>query len=263
MFEKKKTLIITTKTRTNDKFIDDIFSRLNQYDFLQIYEWTGDNSMEELKDYLIKTSIDILFVCPSASDLPNDIILLIDQLIQSLKLSIVFFTGFEEKCLPVQLNYLNLRSTFSYPSSFVLNVKEIKNLKSLTFENEILNKYYNLINETFNNNLCENLGGTYLTGIKKESIKNLNDWIILSFSNKIQNGLYCSMIHKKYKVLFSHWYGYAQSNNDFSQDLTKVSIYYILNEHCKYLLTSEKYKEKLFEKTSSNQLIDITINTLE
>ncbi|KAL9641641.1 hypothetical protein ABK040_001916 [Willaertia magna] len=254
MFGKKKALIITTNTQKNDSFIEDVCFRLNQYDFLQIYEWTGDNSMEELKDYLIKTSIDILFVCPSACNLPNDIILLIDQLIQSLRLSIVFFTGFEEKCLPVQLNYLNEPGTFSYIVNFNLNVKEIKNLKSLTFEKEILLKY--LINNN-KQTLSKDIGGTYLTGIQKESIINLNDWIILSFSSKMQNGLYCSMIHKKYKVLFSHWYGYDELDNDFSKDLTRVSIYYILNEHC---LFGELYREKLFKKIYNYQLIDVTIN---
>ncbi|KAL9643027.1 hypothetical protein ABK040_010718 [Willaertia magna] len=253
MYQKKKALILTTLHETSDNFIKDVDYRVSQYKFLEIFKWTGDNTHDELKEHL--KTIDILFVCPNTANLPSDILEILKRLINSLRLTIVFFRGFEDQCLPIQLGYCNSRVQHSSTDGFLLNVKEIRNLKSKIFEDEILQKYKDLIKD-FEENKTINTNGSYLTGIPNDTMVNLNDWISLATTEFGRlNGC---LIHKKFKILFCHWYGYNESDIDFSKDLTRVCIYYILFEHGS--VGGEKFRLKLFEKIEKCQLGDINVH---
>ncbi|KAL9657541.1 hypothetical protein ABK040_000968 [Willaertia magna] len=103
-----------------------------------------------------------------------------------------------------------------------------------------------------------NINGDYFGAIHFDKVINLeNDWHILGFGKDDNDVGISILLHKVYKVLFCHYYGFSSGDIEFSKDLTKLEFAYLLFEHGKN--RKNKLGDSLFQKINHSQLVDIQL----
>ncbi|KAL9652604.1 hypothetical protein ABK040_015567 [Willaertia magna] len=241
--------------------------------FNNFYIISKEKTIEEnIND--IKNS-QIVFVPPYHSRLDDKIIEFLNNEITYRGLAIIFFRGIEPDNLPFRLNIINNHYVdWAYGKTFQLNYPFF--LKYVTNDkNQFCKELFPLI-ENYGKDLeklsniskdevsSENtpkrikVENHYINGILPVKVHNFEtDWICFANAkceNYKEDG--CSiLLSKKKRILFNHWYGYSESDSQFSKDLTYCFIRYLLFEHLNYV--NIWMTNKLSDRIEDGKLGDI------
>ncbi|KAL9654136.1 hypothetical protein ABK040_016482 [Willaertia magna] len=212
----------------------------------------------------ILNNYDILFIGQQVN-LSQEMVTVLNFLIEWKGIVVIFLCPKKTK-LVYQLNYLQNKTNKVYNNNdnIQLNIDDLSQLTkhSPTLQNFYSKHRFTTLNKTVNYN---NNGWTDVDLKKEEkhfnyippsNIIDRNDWHVLLK----KNDNYSLLLHKKYKVLFSHWNGKGSFNSTLLQDLFNDLIKYLLFE---YEIDGNVtiYKKNLLDKSRNYKLVDLTIIT--
>ncbi|KAL9653737.1 hypothetical protein ABK040_012799 [Willaertia magna] len=229
----------------------------------------SDKCIERLK-YLIKNRrIAIVFLRGDNNNIPYQLGYVKSQFVEWVYGST--FSLNYDKFKEISNTSYNL-SSFSKKHEHIINTFRSNEVNDNNTNSNIFKKCLTMIkNKLKNNNALQsktyNLDDEFICGIRHENIVNINDWHEIAFSfntatyetndeTQLEKALsYCILVHKQYKVLFSHWYGYSHGNA-FSHELLSSLLKYLLFEH-----SNEKgrkiFIQKLWNECVEGKLVDI------
>ncbi|KAL9657566.1 hypothetical protein ABK040_000993 [Willaertia magna] len=230
----------------------------------------------EMKNAKILKNYDIIFTTLYAKNFTDQICLKLKKYIESKRIALVFLRGAGNAILK-ELGFLNVSSlNFGYGSDFCLDNKVLNELKEKSkYLQDFYRKYNFLItdNQKIDNYNLSNIdvSDSFVAQVSFSQIININDWYTIGLLNGKQNidqqeqqtltnkkENFCILLHKKYKVLISHWYGFSHGN-EFSHDLLSNLLQYLLFEHLEFK-NLKTFVQNLYEKYEKCKLIDIQFN---
>lgn len=242
-------------------------------------------SLDVMRDNI--NSSDVLCFCPN-STINQELEPWINRKVHQGDLSLIFLRGIENFSAPYQLGYVNNSYVdWANANSFALDVLHVKQLNSIHL-NRFLQKY-NAETKLFYENSEKliskdhtgkdvispvdshlfstfhkiNLDGSYICGETNSKVVDYEkSWTTLAYSTGDTDQVRSSvLIHNQYKVMFPHFYGFSEADTEYSKDLLKALIQYLLLEHgSRQKSRTTLFFSRLFNASRNNIYSDISIS---
>ncbi|KAL9644289.1 hypothetical protein ABK040_005750 [Willaertia magna] len=189
------------------------------------------------------------------------ICLKLKKYIESKRITLVFLRGMNNAILTEMELLKTSHINFGYGWNFCLDNTVLNEMKEKSnYLQQFCNKYIDTINIAQDVVSKVGVSDTYITQIASSNIINIDDWYALGLhSDAVTNDTnYSTLLHKKYKIFISHWYGFSHGN-EFAHDLISYLLQYLLFEHLEFK-NLKIFIQNLKEKYEYCKLIDIQFN---
>ncbi|KAF0981894.1 hypothetical protein FDP41_011755 [Naegleria fowleri] len=280
---KFKTLLFSTSA--SDAFHTVTLNRLQQYTDLLIVK-DASNFDQNDESLMRREILDTDLICFDPYSTIKDIYVpLINDRVERGELALVFFRGIDCNSAPYMLQYVNVPYVdWANSSSFSLDIDGIRKVDSQHL-NRFLRKYHSLtlkfsanreklidfdengvkILKELTANIYEHffkldLSGSYICGQSFNKMEKENDWLTFGYGKGEHDHVGRSiLVHKTYKVMFPHFYGFSEQDSQFSKDLLRCLFEYLLLEHGKR--KGSLFFSRLLKSSQQGQLSDILITS--
>ncbi|KAG2387956.1 hypothetical protein C9374_000806 [Naegleria lovaniensis] len=278
---KFKTLLFSTSA--SDAFHTVTLNRLQQYTDLLIVR--DASSFDQNDETLMRMEIlDADLICfDPYSTIKECYVSLINDRVERGELALAFFRGIDGNSAPYMLHYVNVPYVdWGNSSSFSLDIDNIRKVDSQHLD-RFLRKYQSLtlkfaanreklidIDENGVKTLKEltatiydsffklDLNGSYICGQSFSKMEKENDWITFGYGKGEHDHVGRSiLVHKTYKVMFPHFYGFSEQDSQFSKDLLRCLFEYLLLEHGKR--KRSLFFTRLLKSSLQGQLSDVLV----